>query len=233
MLSAQESTLFDQAQKGTSISVATILDLLKIPLPGEFKNLFSKVTIDKPTITTGADGTKMIQGGGSLLGQDVALRFSSLGGKFALSAGLSSGFDFAKLDPKLKPLNLLKLDKAAIILSSGSFTDPQWQAPVAQGVNLLATVAVTGRLEQLLKALGQNVNTVTFAGTISHQITGSKFSMQLPGELKLGPLGRSTGVTLSMYLTEAAPGVRQCRFWSNIGSEGYVSKPKRTTNDEW
>ncbi len=217
MLSAQESTLFDQAQKGASISVASILQLLKIDLPGGIKDVLSKVMIDKPTIKTGADGAKMIEGGGSLLGQQVAFRFSALGGKLSLSAGLSSGIDFAKIDPKLKPLNLLKIEKSAFILSTGSFVDPQWNVPVSQGANFVATVAVTGKLAQLLKALGKDLNEVTFSGAISPQITGSKFSVQLPGELKLGPLGNSTGLTLSMYLIEVVAGVPDVAFSATSG----------------
>lgn len=217
LLSAQESALFDQAKKGTSISVSSILELMKIDLPGELKTIFNKVVIDKPTFTTGPDDAKMIQGGGSILGQDVALRFSEKGGALSLSAGLSNGIDFSKIDPKLKPLNLLKLEKWAIILSTGSFIDPQWNVPLSRGANFVATIGVTGKLAQLLKALGKDLNTVTFSGVISPGITGSKFSAQLPGELKLGPIGNTTGLTLSMYLIEVTTGVPDVSFGATSG----------------
>ncbi len=217
------------ASQGKPIVIGDLSFIKKIPLPSGVTNFLKKVSIVKPTITKNVpvkrdpeSATSPTDFGTIITGQatiatvtvDVKVRIVNLQGggqKLSVIVGLGQGFKLSQIDSKLKALDVLQLTKAAFIFSKDDsnegYWDPDWNIRVKPGFTLVAGVKVGGEIEKLLRAIGKDMTEIIVQGTINPQISGSFLSITLPGKISLGKVGETTGLVLTLAITEATPGV--------------------------
>jgi len=125
---------------------------------------------------------------------------------YSILIGFPGKTKFEKIWKKLKPLDFLRWSNFALVYSANDYFDKQWGRKFNQGLNLVGTVSVEGRIGKILRTLfpkSKQLNELTFHGTFSPQITNSSFIAELPGKFSLGKRAETSGLMLRARIIEA------------------------------
>ena len=201
----------EPAQKKEPINIGKLSFIQKIPMPSGMRNFLNKLTLENV-------GANSIEGGTEFAGI-INIDKTTVEGKFhiikdstgavkmSFLLGLPNGFKFANIDKKLSPLDTIQLIKGALVFSQYQYTEEDWNLNVNSGVSFLAIVQANGEIGRTLKFIGNDFDKLQLQGSITFDIIGSYFKATLPGKLKLGGWGETTGLSLALYIKELAPGV--------------------------
>jgi hypothetical protein len=129
-------------------------------------------------------------------------KLKSVTPKFSLLIGIPKVFSFAAIDSRLKALDTIQFQKAALALSQSDYFDSDFDIKIGRGLNILGTVKIAGPLENITNIIGQDLTSVTIHGIIDPAIFGSRFSAILPGSLNFGKNIKTGGLKLNIYLKE-------------------------------
>jgi len=148
------------------------IDKLKLDVSGKEQKASGQVTVFGETLAAAIDRKKDAQGNFVI----------------ALDLSLPKGFKFSRINSKLKPMDIIEIEKGAIILSTGAYDDVQ------QGINLEFTLAsdqkaIPGykKVINVLNKAGLKIDpNLTVIGQLAPQIFNSYFSIGIGGDIKVG-----------------------------------------------
>lgn len=200
----------EPAAKKEPINIGQLSFIKKIPMPNGMRTFLNKLTLENA-------GVNKIEGGTELAGT-INIDKTTVEGKFhvikqagavkmSFLVGLPNGFKFGNIDKNLAPLDTIQLIKGALVFSQYQYTEEDWNLNVNSGVNFLAVIQATGQIGKTLRFIGNDFDKLQLQGSITFDVIGSYFKATLPGKLKLGGWGETTGLSLALYIKELAPGV--------------------------
>lgn len=116
-----------------------------------------------------------------------------------------------KIAPRLaKSLRLLRLENAVLIYSTGHYFHMDLQRDIWPGLNIFGSIKTSALHEEPLRSSIDflsnyvqinNLDSLTFYGLISPDITGSIFNIDIPGTLKIGKKISTKALQLRLELT--------------------------------
>ena len=193
-----------------SKNVGDLPFLKSIPLPAGMRNFLRKISFTNPKtnpVTNGTEFTERVTI--DQLAIQVKIRNLNVGGvsQQNIFIALPNGFRFSMIDAKLKPLDALVLNKVAIVIAKSDYKDDEWDIQINKGLNFVAEIqANVGFMKDIARVV-PGINRLLLQGTITPDIYGSVFKATLPGQINMGKLGHTTGLTLSLYLQALGLGI--------------------------
>jgi len=201
----------EPSKKKEPINIGKLSFLKSIPMPSGMRNFLNTLTLENVGINEIKGGTEFAGiiniDKTAVQGKFRIIKNSTGAVKVSFLVGLPNGFKFANIDKKLSPLDTIQLIRGALVFSQYQYAEEEWNLSVNSGVNFLAVVQANGQIGKTLKVIGNDFDKLQLQGTITFDVIGSYFKATLPGKLKLGGWGETTGLSLALYIKELAPGV--------------------------